>query len=53
MTRDRRSTRRRLPPLTRSSAHDDGAGKDGKVIERYLPTTTPEAIEKDIEKALA
>ena len=28
-------------------------GKDGAVIERYAPTTTPEAITKDIEKALA
>jgi glutathione peroxidase len=28
-------------------------GKDGAVIERYAPTTTPEAIVKDIEKALA
>jgi glutathione peroxidase len=28
-------------------------GKDGEVIERYAPTTTPEAIAKDIEKALA
>jgi glutathione peroxidase len=27
-------------------------GKDGAVIERYAPTTTPEAIVKDIEKAL-
>jgi glutathione peroxidase len=28
-------------------------GKDGQVIERYAPTTTPESIVKDIEKALA
>jgi glutathione peroxidase len=28
-------------------------GKDGAVIERYAPTTTPEAIVKDIEAALA
>lgn len=28
-------------------------GKDGKVINRYAPTTKPEAIEEDIEKALA
>lgn len=28
-------------------------GKDGQVIERYAPTTAPEAIVKDIEKALA
>ncbi len=28
-------------------------GKDGTVIERYAPTTAPEAIVKDIEKALA
>jgi glutathione peroxidase len=28
-------------------------GKDGEVIDRYAPTTTPEAIAKDIEKALA
>ena len=27
-------------------------GKDGKVIERYAPTTTPAAIENDIEKLL-
>jgi glutathione peroxidase len=26
--------------------------RDGKVIERYAPTTTPAAIEKDIEKLL-
>lgn len=28
-------------------------GKDGKVLNRYAPTTKPEAIEEDIEKALA
>jgi glutathione peroxidase len=28
-------------------------GKDGVVIERYAPTTKPEAIAADIEKALA
>jgi len=28
-------------------------GKDGQVIERYAPTTAPEAIVKDIEQALA
>ena len=28
-------------------------GKDGKVINRYAPTTKPEALEEDIEKALA
>jgi glutathione peroxidase len=28
-------------------------GKDGQVIERYAPTTTPEAIAKDVERALA
>jgi glutathione peroxidase len=28
-------------------------GKDGAVIERYAPTTTPESIVKDIEQALA
>ncbi|NHB58573.1 glutathione peroxidase [Acinetobacter shaoyimingii] len=27
-------------------------GKDGKVINRYAPTTKPEALEADIEKAL-
>ena len=27
-------------------------GKDGKVVERYAPTTTPEAIEGDIAKLL-
>lgn len=27
-------------------------GKDGKVIDRYLPTTSPQAIVPDIEKAL-
>ena len=27
-------------------------GKDGKVINRYAPTTKPEAIQDDIEKAL-
>ena len=27
-------------------------GKDGKVVARYAPTTTPAAIEKDIEKLL-
>jgi glutathione peroxidase len=26
--------------------------RDGKVVERYAPTTTPAAIEKDIEKLL-
>jgi glutathione peroxidase len=28
-------------------------GKDGGVIERYAPTTKPQDIERDIEKALA
>jgi len=28
-------------------------GRDGKVIKRYAPTTKPEAIAADIEKALA
>ncbi|MFN9805888.1 MAG: glutathione peroxidase [Betaproteobacteria bacterium] len=28
-------------------------GKDGSVIERYAPTTAPEDLIKDIEKALA
>jgi glutathione peroxidase len=28
-------------------------GKEGQVIERYAPTTAPEAIVKDIEQALA
>lgn len=28
-------------------------GKDGKVLNRYAPTTKPESIEEDIEKALA
>ena len=28
-------------------------GKDGSVIDRYAPTTKPEDIEKDIERALA
>ena len=28
-------------------------GKDGKVIDRYAPTTKPEKISSDIEKALA
>jgi glutathione peroxidase len=28
-------------------------GKDGKVIDRYAPTTKPQDIERDIEKALA
>lgn len=28
-------------------------GRDGQVIARYAPNTTPEAIGKDIEKALA
>jgi len=27
-------------------------GKDGKVIDRYAPTTKPQDIERDIEKAL-
>ncbi|WP_315764800.1 glutathione peroxidase [Sphingomonas sp. Y38-1Y] len=27
-------------------------GRDGRVIERYAPTTKPEAIEVDIQKAL-
>jgi glutathione peroxidase len=27
-------------------------GKDGAVIERYAPTTKPEDIEKDVERAL-
>jgi glutathione peroxidase len=28
-------------------------GKDGSVVERYAPTTKPEDLEKDVEKALA
>jgi glutathione peroxidase len=28
-------------------------GRDGQVIDRYAPTTTPESIAKDIERALA
>lgn len=28
-------------------------GRDGRVIERYAPTTTPESLERDIEAALA
>ncbi len=28
-------------------------GKDGKVVNRYAPTTKPEALEEDIEKALS
>jgi glutathione peroxidase len=28
-------------------------GKDGKVIDRYAPTTKPEDLSKDIERALA
>lgn len=28
-------------------------GKDGKVLERYAPTTKPQELEADIEKALA
>ena len=28
-------------------------GKDGSVLSRYAPTTKPEALETDIEKALA
>lgn len=28
-------------------------GKDGKVLNRYAPTTKPESIEDDIQKALA
>jgi glutathione peroxidase len=28
-------------------------GKDGEVIERYAPTTKPEDLAKDVEKALA
>ncbi len=27
--------------------------REGKVVERYAPTTSPESIEKDIEAALA
>jgi glutathione peroxidase len=27
-------------------------GKDGKVLNRYAPTTKPDALEQDIEKAL-
>jgi glutathione peroxidase len=27
-------------------------GKDGEVIERYAPTTKPEDLERDVEKAL-
>ena len=28
-------------------------GSDGQVLERYAPTTKPEALKADIEKALA
>lgn len=28
-------------------------GRDGKVLDRYAPTTTPDALRDDIEKALA
>ena len=28
-------------------------GKDGTVIDRYAPTTKPEDLEKDVERALA
>lgn len=28
-------------------------GRDGKVLNRYAPTTKPESLEEDIEKALA
>ena len=28
-------------------------GRDGKVVKRYAPNDTPEALRKDIEKALA
>jgi len=28
-------------------------GKDGAVVDRYAPTTKPEELQKDIEKALA
>ncbi len=28
-------------------------GKDGKVLNRYAPTTKPDALEEDIQKALA
>ena len=28
-------------------------GRDGKVVDRYAPTTTPESLTGDIEKALA
>lgn len=28
-------------------------GKDGRVIQRYAPTDTPESLRKDIERALA
>ncbi|KRE42712.1 glutathione peroxidase [Knoellia sp. Soil729] len=28
-------------------------GRDGKVLDRYAPTTTPESLTDDIEKALA
>ncbi|HSQ70989.1 MAG TPA: glutathione peroxidase, partial [Rubrivivax sp.] len=28
-------------------------GRDGKVIKRYAPTDAPEALRKDVEKALA
>jgi glutathione peroxidase len=27
--------------------------REGKVLERFAPTTTPEAIAKDLEKLLA
>jgi glutathione peroxidase len=27
-------------------------GRDGRVVERYAPTTTPESLERDIEKLL-
>ena len=28
-------------------------GRDGKVIDRYAPTSKPKSLSKDIEKALA
>jgi len=28
-------------------------GRDGRVVDRYAPTTTPDALRDDIEKALA
>ena len=50
-----------LGRLARSTAGEDIkwnfgkflVGRDGKVISRYLPTTSPSSIESDIQAALA